>query len=301
MIPAHLLAPKHWLTWVGIACFSVLAWLPWQARRWLGKHIGDWLYHHNHKRRHVILTNLQLCFPEQSDSQREQLAQENLREYASALLDYSLLFFRPRQHLDSRSKINGLEYLEALVREEKNVILLTAHFTWLEFIPAILAKDYTLFGFSKPFGNPVLDWLVNRSRSRYSEVMFTRADGLRKVIRNLQPRKLLFFLPDEDLGTKDSLFAPFFNTPKATLTTTARIARLGNAVCVPIAIFFNSADGRYEIVIHPPLQNFPSHDPAQDTRTVNAALEKLICHNPTQYMWLLKLFRTRPTGEEKLY
>lgn len=300
MTTLRLLAPKHWLTWAGVGLFAILAWLPWQARRWLGKHIGDWLFHHNHKRRTVILTNLRLCFPEQSESQREQLAQAHLHAYANALLDYSLLLFRSRHYLDKRQQIIGLEHLQHAVDAGKNIILLTAHFAWLEFAPAILAGHYSMFGFSKPLSNPVLNCLVNRSRRSYSEFMLTRDDGLLKVIRSLQPGRLFFFLPDEDLGLKNAVFAPFFDTPKATLTTTARLAKLGNAVCIPLAVFFNPATGLYEIAIDPPLENFPSDNAVQDATATNAALEALIRRNPAQYMWLLKLFRTRPANEPKL-
>ncbi|RMG58438.1 MAG: lipid A biosynthesis acyltransferase, partial [Gammaproteobacteria bacterium] len=36
-------------------------------------------------------------------------------------------------------------------------------------------------------------------------------------------------------------------------------------------------------------------------RRMNAAIEALIAEDPAQYMWVYKLFRTRPAGQPDLY
>ena len=298
---AHLLHPRYWLTWLGMGLFVGIAYLPWRGRCWLGVQLGNGMYRYNRKRRTVVQINLTLCFPELNAKQRENMARAHFHAYAHALLDYSLLLYRSQDYLAKRARIKGLEHLQQAQASGKNIILLTAHFAWLEFTPAILARHFTLFGFAKPFSNPVLNWLVARSRSRYSAFMLTRDDGLLKVVRSLQPGRCLFYLPDEDLGAKNAVFAPFFHTPKATLTSTARITQLSNALCVPVAVHFNENTGGYEITISPALQNYPTGNALIDATRANAELEQLIRLHPSQYMWTLKLFRTRPNDEPDYY
>lgn len=296
-----LLTPRHWLTWCGVAVLFVLAWLPWQVRARLGKRLGNWIYQHNRKRRHIVATNLGLCFPTQTPQQREQIVIAHLQEYACALLDYSLLFFRSRAWLYQRTQIEGREHIDQAIANGQNVILLLGHSVWLEFAPLVIGQHYRAYGSYKPFHNPVFNWLIARSRLRDVETVVAREEGMLKLVRTLAPGRLLFFLPDEDHGAKNSVFAPFFGVEKATLTTPARLAKLGKAVVLPIMAYRLPQSKQYCIRIAPPLVAFGTQEPRQDAYALNTALEQLIRVQPQQYMWVLKLFRTRPNGEAAVY
>lgn len=299
--PSDLLHPRHWLTWLGVGIFVLIAFLPWQWRDWLGQRLGDVLYHYHAKRRHVVSTNLRLCFPHLRDAERATMAQQHLREYASALLDYSVLFFRQRTYLYQRSIIHGREHFDNALQKGQNVILFMAHSVWLELIPVILGQHYALYGSYKPFKNPVINWLITRSRLSDVEFVVAREEGLMKLVRALKPGLAMVFSPDEDLGLKAAVFAPFFGIPKATLTTPARLAKLGKAVALPIMALRNPDNGQYEIHIGAALRDYPSQDEVQDATQTNHALMALITQAPTQYMWLLKLFRTVPDGTTPHY
>ncbi len=295
-----LLHPRHWPTWFSLSGLWLLAWLPWQYRHWLGQRLGDFIYRRNRKRRHVIRVNLQRCFPQLSHTEREQLTQQTLQQYGCALLDYSILFFRSRRWLAEHVRITGQEKLEAALHNNENIMLLLGHSVWLEFAPLAIGQYYSAYGSYKPFKNPVFNWLITRSRLKDVEFVIAREEGMIKLIRTMQPGRLLFFLPDQDHGPKHSVFAPFFATEKATLTTPARIAKLGKTHCFPVIAFFDPASGTYNTVIADPLDDFGQGSAEQDAAAMNQGFEQLITQNPEQYMWLLKLFRTC-SDEEKVY
>jgi KDO2-lipid IV(A) lauroyltransferase len=83
-------------------------------------------------------------------------------------------------------------------------------------------------------------------------------------------------------------------------TATSTLARLGNAVTLP---FFprRLPDGSYVHRILPPLQNFPSDDPAQDTQRYVAALEIHIRSCPEQYFWIHRKFKNLPESYPDYY
>lgn len=296
-----LLHPRHWLTWLGVGVLAIIAYLPWQWRDWIGQRGGDILYHYHPKRRHVVRTNVRLCFPHLNATEHDALTLANLREYASALLDYGVLFFRRRSFIYQRSVIHGREQLDAIIQAGQNVMLLLGHSVWLEFAPVAIGQHYRAYGSYKPFKNPVIDWLIARSRLTDVEFVVAREAGMMKLVRALEPGRVMFFLPDEDHGLKASVFAPFFGIPKATLTTPARLAKLGKAVALPIMAFRNRHTGQYEIRIGEALHDYPSKDEVQDATRLNQALMQLIQHAPSQYMWVLKVFRTYPTTATKRY
>lgn len=300
-LPKNLLHPRYWPSWWAVGGLSLLAFLPWQARRWLGQQMGYLMYKYNTKRRQIILVNLDFAFPALNATEREQFALQNLQEYASALLDYSVLFFRSRTRLYQRIQLTGQEYLEQAIQQNQNIMLLLGHSVWLEFAPVAVGQHFKAYGSYKPFKNPVFNWLIMRSRLRDVQFVVSREAGMIKLVRSLEPGKLLFFLPDQDHGEKHSVFAPFFATEKSTLTTPARIAKLGRACAFPIMAFFDAKTGIYRIQIEPALEDFGALVAQEDAFNMNASFEKLIRQYPTQYMWLLKLFKTRPIQEKNPY
>lgn len=297
----RLWAPHYWPTWLGVAWLWVMAWLPWRWRRWLGYRAGSLLFRRNHKRRDVVLANLRLCFPELAETDRQQLAEAHLQEYVSAMLDYSVLFFRSRAWLYRRVRIHGREHIDEAIAEEKNIILLLGHSVWLEFAPLAIGQYYRSYGSYKPFKNPIADELIASSRLKDVEFVVAREEGLLKLVKALEPGRLMFLLPDEDHGIQHSVLAPFFGVPKATLVSPARLSRMGKAVALPIMAFRNPDDGCYEVVVGRALAHYPGKDDVENAVSLNQALEELILRHPGQYMWLLKLFRTRPEGMSAVY
>ncbi|MEE8210306.1 MAG: hypothetical protein V3T85_00150, partial [Acidiferrobacterales bacterium] len=57
----------------------------------------------------------------------------------------------------------------------------------------------------------------------------------------------------------------------------------------------------HELVLNPVLAEFPTGDPNKDAARMNAALEQSIRDAPEQYMWTLKLFKTRPDNGPSPY
>jgi lauroyl/myristoyl acyltransferase len=198
-------------------------------------------------------------------------------------------------------EIEGREHIDHAGDNNQSIIILLAHSVMLEFAPVALGLQYECFGSYKTSKNPVLDWMIARSRCRHVSFVVSREEGMRKLIKSLIPKRLMIFLPDEDLGILNTVFAPFFNTHKATLTTTARLAKMAKATALPTFVWYDNEAKKYKIQIAPKIENYPTGDAEQDAVLLNQSLEKLIKDHPEQYMWTMKWFRTRPNNEATLY
>ena len=296
-----LLHPKYWLTWLGLGAAAFISLFPISVRHFLGKKIGTYIYKNNEKRRRTVNINLKIAFPEMPEEMREAMALENLQWYGCALVDYSMIFFSNSKRLSSMSEIRGKEYIEAAKRDNKSVILLLAHSVMLEFGPPEIGLHYDTFGSYKTSKNPVIDWIIARSRCRHVSLLVSREEGLRKMVKSMSPERIMIFLPDEDLGPDNAVFAPFFGKEKSTLITTARLAKMGKAVALPTFVYFDTHEQKYITVIGPPLEKYPSKDAVADTTNMNQGLEALISQHPEQYMWFMKWYITRPEGEQSVY
>jgi lipid A biosynthesis lauroyl/palmitoleoyl acyltransferase len=293
--------PRYWTTWLGLGVLRLLVILPRWVSAALGVALGDVFYLVNSKRRHVAQVNIDLCFPELAPAQRKDLVRRHFRVYAQSLLDTGLLWWARPSFLDRYIRIRGLEHYQAACAAGRPTILLSAHFVALDIGGVISSRHYPTVGLIKRVKNELLNWFLTRGRTRFMGRLYVRDQGLRAVIRALKRGMAFYYLPDEDFGPEHSVFLPFFATEAATITALPRLARLARAAVLPCSMRRVSAKDGYEIVLEAPLTDFPSGDDVADARRMNEVIERGIRAAPEQYMWTLKIFRTRRDSAKSPY
>jgi len=296
--PSPPLSPRHWPVWLLIAFGWALARAPLRLQRALGPPLGAVLYRLLGARRRTAATNLALCFPGLTESEREALLRSNFRALGLGVFEF-LRAWWGRLPAPSECELTGLEHLEAARAGGRGVILVSAHFTTLEISMRLLCQHIPLAGMYRPHEQPPMEWAVRRGRLRHAVAMFAR-DELRPVIRHLKQGGLLWFAPDQETRRGDSVFVPFFGQPAWSLTSTHQLARLSGAAVLPL-FHERLPDGRYRIEVLPALPGFPSRDATADTAQVMAALEGLIRRCTEQYLWLHQRFKRQPDGSKRRY
>ncbi len=302
----RLLAPRHWGSWLALGLLWLLSFLP---RRLLGllaaglARLAPWL---NRKRWHIAQTNLALCYPGLDAARRRTLLRRHFHVLVFCLLDLGTLWLRSSSRLARLGRIENPQMLEPLLAEGRGLILMTPHTPALDHGAQLLAARYAeshpVVTMYKPQSDPVLDWAMQRRRRRHGVELVAREQGLRPVIRAMRRgSRIFFYLPDEDHGERHSVFAPFCCVPKATLPALGRLASLTGAPVLPCLAVVDPWRGRYRVRFSAPLPDFPAADPVADATRMNQAIEALIAPDPAQYMWVYKLFRTRPPGEADPY
>lgn len=296
-----LLAPRHWPTWIGAGIWFLIAQLPYRLQfamaRWLSP-----LLHLNKKRIHMARTNLRLCFPDKTEAEREELLKKNLVSTAMAVFETGIAWFWPKWRLRRLFTITGVEHIQQAQRDGQGALLLSLHFTTLDIGSAMLGQHVNYDGMYSPHANPVMDYIQKQRREAYCKggMAFSR-DNVRAMIAQLRKGRMIWYAPDRDLGAKVSVFVPFFGVPAATVTATGQFARLGRAKIIPFTQYRRADGSGYDVVIHPPFENYPVGDEIADTRRVNEFMESEILKHPEQYFWAQPRFKTRPEGEAKVY
>lgn len=289
--PAH---PANLPIWLGLALLVPLAQLPWRALLGLGRSIGRLSWHLARQRRHVAETNIRLCFPELGTDEQQHLARESVISAGVAMMELVGVYFRFRLPGASRMEVEGLEHFQQARREGRGVLLLGMHFTSLEVAGYLLSTMAPYGAVYRPNDNPLLDRIIRRGRGRHVSHYIDRAD-LRGLVRYLKNGEVVWYAPDQDYGRKHSVYAPFFGVPAATITATARIARLSGSPIIPMA-YYRLPRGRYRLVFEPPLEGFPSDDDVEDAARVNRIIEQAVRRAPGQYLWVHRRFKHQPDG-----
>ncbi|MBI3772464.1 MAG: LpxL/LpxP family Kdo(2)-lipid IV(A) lauroyl/palmitoleoyl acyltransferase [Gammaproteobacteria bacterium] len=298
--PLSFLGPRYWLLWLGLGLLRLSCFLPYRGLLLLGSVTGDLMYWLLPRRRHIAATNLLLCFPELSLSERQALLRQNFRSTGISLFEIAWCWWGPQQKLEPLCHIQGLEHLHAAQAQGKGVLLFSAHFTCLEIGGRLLALHVPFYVMYKPHRNPLFEAVMRGSRERQFERAIDRND-IRDLIRTLKQGHTCWYALDQDFGTINAVFAPFFNIPAATLTATTRIARMTGCAIVPFFVHRLDDGSGYQLTIQPPLEHFPSGDDLTDTTRTNALIEKEVRKAPAQYLWTHRRFKNRPAGEVNAY
>jgi Kdo2-lipid IVA lauroyltransferase/acyltransferase len=201
--------------------------------------------------------------------------------------------------LQQRYTISGLEHIHAAQAQGRGVLLVGCHFTTLDAAARILAFHIKYDMLYRKDPNPLLAYKLIQARESFAGSAIVRSDT-RQLIKNLRHGHVVWYAPDQDFGTKHSVFAPFFGVQAATVTGTARIAQLGKAVVVFFA-HYRDAKNIYHLVIEPALQNYPTGDDVADATHINHLIETAVAKQPDQYLWVHRRFKTRPAGEADVY
>lgn len=284
----------------GLACIWLLRFLPLALLSRLGALLGTLLYYAAVPRRRVVLLNLRFCFPELSEAERTALARRHFRAFARSVLEHGVLWWGSKAEVQALVRIEGLEHWRSL--DGRPVILLAPHFVGLDMGGIRLAAEYRLNSVYSRTKDAVFDDILIHGRTRFGQTtLFARQDGIRPMVKTLKRGEPFYYLPDMDLGIRDSVFAPFFGKPAATITGLSRIAQLAGAVIVPCITRQLPGSAGYVVCLYPAWTDFPTDDLAADAARMNAFIEERVREMPEQYYWLHKRFKTRPEGEANPY
>lgn len=293
------LAPRFWPTWLGIGLLRLIVLLPYRVQLWLGTGIGLLSYLVLPRRRQIVRTNVRLAFPHLNAQEQQALVKANFRSTSIAAMETPLAWWGSEHRLRQLYHIDGWEHLHAAQALGKGVILLGGHFTAMLICGRLLAYELRYNILVKPAHNDLFEALMLRHREQaYGGVILS--DDLRSLVRSLKRGEICWYSPDQDFGRTGSVFAPFMGVPTATLTATARLAKLSGAPIVPIN-FERLPQGGYRLRFLPAWTDFPSGDDVADATRINRFIENHVHEVPEQYLWGHRRFKTRPHGETSPY
>jgi KDO2-lipid IV(A) lauroyltransferase len=287
---------------LAVTLFWLLHWLPLPLLARLGQGVGEVLYRVARPRRHVVMVNLRLCFPEMSEAARRRLARAHFHAAGRSLLERGLLWWASAERLQRLVRVEGEGHFKTLLAQGRPVILLAPHFVGLDMGGTRLTLDFDLVSIYARQKNSVFDRWLYHGRSRFGDQrLLSRQDGVRGTVKAMRAGRGFYYLPDMDYGRKDAIFVPFFGVPAATITGLARLARLAGAAVVPCATRMLPGGQGYRVELGEAWTDFPSADVEADTRRMNAWIESVVRTMPEQYYWVHRRFKTRPLGEARPY
>ena len=293
-------APRYWPIWFAMGLLRLVCLLPHRLALAIGRMLGRLAHAIGGSRVAIVRRNLELCFPELSASELDDLTREHFKALGMSVIEMGLGRWASIRHLKSITRLIGVEHLLDALATGRGVIMLAAHFTTLEISGRVLADAVPPFDavFRKNRSEFMTE--LQRSGREVSADNTIEKRDIKKMVRSLRNNRAVWYAPDQSYNRKGSEVIEFFGVPSMHTTATSTLARLGDALVVP---FFprRLEDSTYELILLPVFDAFPSDDPVTDTKRYVDILEDHIRSCPEQYFWIHRKFKDLPDGYPDYY
>lgn len=291
----RFLLPKYWGIWFGVGCLKLLSWLPQHRKNTIGASLGDLLLKIATKRRRLALANIQLCFPEKTALEQQEILQNHFKSLGIGLMEMGIVWWgdHKKNHANARERemvrFIGVENLQHAQQQGKGVLILAPHFTTLELTGLFVSFLTNYHAVYRPHDNPLMDYLIAKGRSiKFNDgqkVEPVSNANTRKMLKILRAGESMTFLPDQRYRAKGHIEVDFFSHVTKSNPATSKIAKLTGCAVVP-TFTRRLPNNHYEVEFLPALEKFPSGDDIADTLRLHHLYETEIRRNPSQYLWV---------------
>jgi len=86
----QFLHPRFWPSWIGLGLMRLSVYLPVSMQLWSGNLMALIISPVMSSRKKIARRNLELCFPEMTDTEREQLLNDNFRTMGMMLIETAI-------------------------------------------------------------------------------------------------------------------------------------------------------------------------------------------------------------------
>ena len=237
------------------------------------------------KSKKIIKNNLKNCFLDSDDHQINNIINKMWENYGRIFAEYIFIKDFRSTKLEKNLKINGMEYLDEIKKNQKPVIFVSGHFNNFELMAMQIEKSgINLAAVYRPLNNIFLNKTMEKIRKNFicKNQIKKGISGLREILTFFKKNTSVAIMIDQRVteGIKCNLFTK----PAYTTTIPAQLINKFNCPVVPVYIERKNKIN-FEITINKPIYFEKNDDLEKITKNLNVWLEKMISKNPEQWIW----------------
>jgi len=282
---------------------TVISWFPRRLSGFFGDRIGSLNLRFQTRSAKVTQTNIDLCFPELTQTERAVLVEESLKNTGKNVMETPAAWMGSLGRISQWiTKVENVEIFEQAHAKRNGVIVILPHMGNWELFNVYYAQHSLgeMAALYQPPEQLYLKSIMAEIRGRFgNELVPTNRRGITRLYRCLGHGGVVTILPDQVPESGD--FVDFFGKKALTDRLISRlIAKTGaQAVCCFIKRLPENAG--FTTCFREPHADIYSTDLLTSMAGVNKSIEACVREVPAQYQWEYIRFRERPAGELRIY
>lgn len=278
----------HKLTYHVLKSFGkILRSLTIKNRHIISQNIASILYNFIPKRKETAINNIRIAFPNKSSIEVNQILKNCYQFFSYNFIQFMAF---PPKYDSLEIKVDGRKILNDALKNDKGVILISAHFgAWEVLGHWFGVNDYPLRGVAQKQKNRGANKFFEEKRKLSGISQVYRKTNIEMLYEVLHQKEILGLVSDQDAKQK-GVFVDFFNKPASTHKGAALFHQRTNAPMI-FGVCLQNQFNEYKIKI----TAIESEKNTVKTITQNytSALETLIKKYPEQYFWFHKRWKTK--------
>lgn len=243
-------------------------------------------------RKKVVLSNLQIAFPEKPEKDRSDIAKQFYRQFTDNFIEVIKFLSISKKELNRRF-VCDYSVINDLYSSGKNIQLLLGHFFNWEFANLAYASNlmYPFVVVYKPIENKIFSKLFYHMRRRFGTHLAS-ADNFRKDFSQLsKDRFCLVLVGDQNPSHPDQAYwTPFFGRMTPFVKGPEKGAKLYNTAVV-MCNFYPVKRGYYKSEIKLLTTEPRSMPDGAITRQMITFVEDSLRHHNSNYLWSHKRWK----------
>ena len=247
-------------------------------------------------RKEIVRKNLLSSFPEKSAAEIRKIEKDFYRHFTDLIFETAKLITISEQNIKKRFQVVNPELLEKYYKQQRSVIMYTAHqgnWEWLAALPLFLSHQVTTF--YQPLASAFFEELMKDSRERFGLIAVPSGHGYKRLIdfaaKGVPTATCM--IGDQSPKKKSSRhWVRFLNQDTAFLIGADRIARkLNQPVVFPL--MKKVGRGRYIVEMLLLTEDPQGLSAEQIIESYARELEKMIMEQPFMWLWSHKRWKAK--------
>ena len=251
----------------------------------LGKYVGPLF-----RSKKIIKQNIKTGLGEIDEKKESEIINGMWSNIGRTFAEYVFLKdFKFNRTNFNHMKINGVNHLNEIKKNNESAIFYSGHFANFELMAMELDKSgVKCAAIYRPLNNFFLNPLMEYLRMKYicpNQIPKGRM-GMREIISKIKDGYSIALMVDQRVSEGSRTL--FFNKPAHTTTIPAQLALKYDCKLVPISLERKEGPD-FEMTIHEPYKIEKTGNYEEDTKNItlkiNRIIEKMVIKNPKQWIW----------------
>lgn len=193
-------------------------------------------------------------------------------------------------------KIENEEILLNLKKENKPIILISAHFGNMEMLSCYINKFVIpLHQVARESNFSEIDEFIVKAREASGSKIVFKDGALKKLVKAMLKKEAVSLIIDQNINARDGEEVEFLGKKAYQSSSSANLARKFDAYIVPLAIF-NQENYTYKIKIYEPIIPIKTENEKEDLKRISQleanAISAIIYEDKKQWFWPHKRFKS---------
>lgn len=280
---------------LALSIIRALGLLSLSAARGFGNFIGWLLKITNSRMYKVTQKNIELCFPEMSEIERQELAQASLKQTGQTIAETGIAWAgtekKFRQNEEKIQNVVNLHLFEKAINDGEGLLLLTMHMGNWEWMTSYLPQRCDLLAMYKMAKMPGLEKAMLEARKASGiKLVAAGKEGVLAFTKHYQDKKACIIVPDQEPSQKSGVWAEFFGISALTPKFIHYLIQK-NPKGTVLNVYMKRVKGGFDLVFKEVDPEIYSEDLETSAAAMNRGFQACIADDLSQYQWEYKRFK----------